>query len=278
MRIALVNCHPLTEPDIDEAPLLGALRAAGHDAECLAWNRPGSDASGYDVAVLRATWDYHERLDDFLAWCERTAGVTRLVNGPDVVRWNAHKGYLLELERAGVPIVPSALVERGCGTTWRDAAGAWDDVVVKPAVGAGSAGALRINASNADAGDAHWREWVAQRDMLVQPYLKRVESGGERAIVWIDGAFTHAIEKEPRFHDGVERVSARESVTREERALAERALAAANKDVLYARVDVMDLDDGSLALSELELIEPSLFLPHSEEAVARLVAAIGRMG
>ncbi len=280
MRIALVNCDPLTEHDMDEAPLLGALREAGHDAECLAWNAPGSDASGYDVAVLRATWDYHERLDEFLAWCERAAGVTRLVHPPEIVRWNAHKGYLLELERAGVPIVPTALVERGDGRGLADllTRSGWSDAVIKPAIGAGSAGAMRVRAGDIAAGEAHWREWIARRDMLIQPFLKRVEQGGERALVWIDGGLTHAIEKAPRFHDGDESVRACDSISDEERALAERVLGTADFDLTYARVDVMELDDGSLVLSELELIEPSLFFPYSADAVGRMVAAIERRG
>ncbi|MEQ8850425.1 MAG: hypothetical protein RIB32_01425 [Phycisphaerales bacterium] len=280
MRIALVNCDPLTEHDMDEAPLLAALREAGHRAACLAWNRPGADPSGYDLAILRATWDYHERLDDFLAWCDRAAGVTRLVNGPEVVRWNAHKGYLLELERAGVPIVPTALVERGDGRALAGllAERGWGDAVVKPAVGAGSVGARRVDAEDLAPGEAHWCEWVARRDMLIQPFLKRVEQGGERALVWIDGELTHAIEKAPRFHDGEESVRARDTISHEERALAERVLGVVEFDLTYARVDVMELDDGSLALSELELIEPSLFFPYSADAVERMVAAIERRG
>ncbi|GJM17886.1 MAG: hypothetical protein DHS20C14_00990 [Phycisphaeraceae bacterium] len=279
MRIALVNCDPLTEPDIDEAPLLGALREAGHDARTPAWNDPEADPGAFDVAVLRATWDYHDQPDAFVAWCERAAGVTRLLNAPDVVRWNIHKGYLLELGRAGVPIVPTELVERGDARTLGDvlARCGWDDAVIKPAVGAGSAGAMRVHAGDPAAGEAHWRTWLAGRDMLVQPFLKRVEHGGERALVWIDGELTHAIEKAPRFHDGEESVKARDAISSEERTLAAMSLGAAPKGLLYARVDVMELDDGSLALSELELIEPSLFFPYSGEAVRRMVAAIGRV-
>ena len=37
MKVALLNCADLPETDIDEAPLLGALRAEGVDAETLSW-------------------------------------------------------------------------------------------------------------------------------------------------------------------------------------------------------------------------------------------------
>ena len=280
MRIALVNCVALPEPDPDEAPLLAALRRAGHDARTLAWDDPHADPGAFDVCVLRATWNYHQRLDDFLAWCDRADGVTRLVNAPEVVRWNAHKRYLADLERAGVPIVPTAFVPQGSGTALRSitASRGWSDVVIKPAVSGGSFATRRFAPGQQAEGEAFLSEWAAKRDMMVQPYLPSVERGGERALVWVAGAFTHAIEKHPRFSNEAERVTARSTLTPDERAFGMGVLAAASRGFLYARVDVMELESGELVLSELELIEPSLFFEHSPTALDRFVEAVEMLG
>lgn len=272
MRIALVNCAALPEPDPDEAPLLGALRAAGHDAEPLAWDDPDADPAAFDLCLLRATWNYHRRLGDFLVWCERAAAGSVLVNPPAVVRWNAHKRYLADLEQGGVRVVPTAFVSRGTDADLRALAAdrGWAGVVVKPAVSGGSFGTRLFGAGEHAEGDAYLREMVTQHDMMVQPYLRSVERAPERAVVWIAGEVTHTVEKAPRFAGEDESVRGREP-TADEMVLASRIVEAAGREVFYARVDLMDADDGTPLLSELELIEPSLYFDHSGRALARFV-------
>ena len=119
MRVALVRCRILPEPDPDEALLTAALRHRGVDAVAAAWDDPAVDWDAFDACILRATWNYHERPGDFLAWAER---IGRLVNPLPVVRWNVHKRYLLELP---VPVVPTVFVDRGSDARLRDAMGDW---------------------------------------------------------------------------------------------------------------------------------------------------------
>jgi glutathione synthase/RimK-type ligase-like ATP-grasp enzyme len=276
--IALASCKVLPDPDPDEAPLLGALRAAGFSAETLAWDDPRSDFAKSRATLLRATWNYPERPADFLAWVERTAACTRLFNGPEVVRWNSHKSYLLELEAKGVPIVPTRLVKKGETTPLLEIARAkrWVDVVVKPAIGAGSRGTLRVSEGGMERDDAHLRVLVDRGDALVQPYMASVEEYGERAVVWIDGELTHAVRKSRRFLGDRERVSPAVPIAPDEADLALQAIAAAPGPLLYARVDIVRDDHGNPRLMELELIEPSLFFAQSAEALARYVQSLTR--
>lgn len=276
-RVVLATCAPLPEPDPDERPLVAALRAAGLDASVHAWDSRDAPWGEQDLVVLRSTWDYHHRPDAFVRWVEQTARVTRLLNPPPVVAWNAHKGYLLELEARGVPVTPTALLRRGASTTLTAVLGerGWSDVVIKPAVSAGSHLTLRATGATAEA-TAHLAGLLTARDVLVQPYLPAVETSGERAIVCIEGRVSHAVRKSPRFLGDDESVSAALPVADDERRLAERTLAAAGfGPLLYARVDVVR-DGDTLRLMELELIEPSLFLLQHPPALAALVAAIGR--
>lgn len=277
MRIAFATCRRLPEPDHDEAPLLRAAAAAGHVAELVAWDDPAADVAGFDLLLLRSTWNYHERPDAFAAWLERAAARTRLCNPAPVVRWNMHKGYLRDLERAGVPIVPTEFVAAGSRASVAAIAAArgWTGVVVKPAISAASAHTQRHGAADLVAADAFLAGHLAVRDMMIQPYLASVETTGETNIVCIDGEPTHAVRKATRFAGGHEQVDAL-PLTAGMRQFALRVLAAAPRGAAYARVDVMYGDDGRTLLSELELIEPSLHVRFCPEAAGRLIAAATR--
>jgi hypothetical protein len=277
--IALVTCVKLPDPDHDMAPLEAALRAAGLSCAVVAWDDPSVDWSRFRLALLRATWNYPLMRDAFLDWAARVDAVTRLWNPLALVRWNSHKRYLLELEARGVPIAPTVLVPRGRGLTLGEILDArdWDEVVVKPAVSAGSYRTIRTSRTRLRQGEAHLSELVAERDVLVQQYLPSVQSHGERAMVWIDGALTHAVRKSPRFEGDREQVSPiAMSITPSEAALAERVLATVDMPMLYGRIDVAPGPDGRPVVMELELVEPSLFFPQSPAALDRMVRALAR--
>ncbi len=280
LDVALATCLELPEPDVDLEPLLGALRAAGFTTEALAWDDPRADFAQARVTLLRSTWNYAEQPAAFLAWVERTSAVTSLWNPAATVRWNVHKRYLLDLEARGVPVVPTRLVKQGDETPLAELAAArgWTDVVVKPAVSAGSRGTLRVrtDAASRAGGEAHLRALVASEDALVQPFLPSVEGHGERAIVTVEGVPTHAVRKSPRFLGDPESVSAAVPIEPDEGALAARALSAAPGPVMYGRVDVARGPDGAPCVMELELLEPSLFFAQSPRALSAYVAAVAR--
>jgi glutathione synthase/RimK-type ligase-like ATP-grasp enzyme len=266
----------LPEPDPDQPLLEDALRRRGLEAATLAWDDPDVDWSAVRLTVMRSTWNYPLRPHDFLDWVERTARSGTLLNPPRVVRANIHKSYLLDLERRGVPVVPTRLVPRGAATTLREAAGGWETVVVKPAISAASLHTLRADGSSWEAGEAHLRALARERDVLVQPYLPSVEFEGEHALVFIDGALTHAVRKQPRFAEQDESVSAAVPISDAQRRVAEAALATVEGPLLYGRVDVAPGPDGGPVVMELELIEPSLFLLQHPPALERLAGAILR--
>jgi glutathione synthase/RimK-type ligase-like ATP-grasp enzyme len=285
MRIALARCCDLPEPDMDEVPTVAALRDAGHTAECLNWDDPHAEpAANFDAVVIRAAWNYINDVRGFLNWVDNTARVTTLLNSPADVRWNVHKGYLTVLESAGVPIVPTRVVRTGqsLDVARLVESEGWPKVVIKPAVGAGSFLTHCFEPGDAEA-QTFLDRFTKSQDMLVQRYMPSVESagtgdhtGGERALVVIDGELTHAVEKSPRFADDDESVRSA-PIDDADRAFAAKVLSAEDfGDPLYARVDVMRSDDGELLLSELELIEPSLFFPFGEAGLTRFVAALER--
>lgn len=277
MDVALVTCARLPEPDPDEQPLLAALRASGLSAESLAWDDASAPFETARLLLLRATWNYSLQPERFANWIDDVASRTALWNPPRVVRWNLHKRYLLDLAQHGVPVVATELVPRGSRITLAElcARRGWDDVVVKPAIAAGSRATARVGRDAfGGTGEAHFAALREQEDVLVQPYLPGVEGYGERSLVWIAGEVTHAVRKERRLAGDAESVSSTAlSITDAEHALAERAVAAAPGPLLYARVDMAPSPNGPV-LMELELIEPSLFFAQSPHAQERMVRAV----
>jgi hypothetical protein len=107
-RIVLASCRELPAGDGDDAGLVGALRRRGLHAHWLPWDDPGTERA--DLVILRATWDYPARRDEFLAWTRRVA---HLLNPAAVVAWNSDKHYLRDLAEAGVPVAASRFAEPG---------------------------------------------------------------------------------------------------------------------------------------------------------------------
>jgi len=276
VKLRIATCRPLPEPDPDELPLLAALAAAGIEATMCDWR----DADRWRQAgptVVRSTWNYIHHLDEFRDWLARAEAAGPLWNPSAVMLSNLHKRYLLDLAARGVPVVPTLLLERGGPIDLARVAGdrGWGDVVIKPAVGAGSFETHRADASS-PAAAALCRRLLADRDVLVQPWLSSVEGHGERALVWIDGEFTHAVRKSPRFAADEERVSEAPPIGAAELAVGTAALGPASDRLLYARVDVAPGPTGEPVVMEVELVEPSLFLVQSPAALERLVAGIRR--
>jgi glutathione synthase/RimK-type ligase-like ATP-grasp enzyme len=269
--VALATCLEIPEPDLDEALLVRALGEVGVDARVVPWDGDPAGFDGADRVILRSTWNYYLSVERFLCFIEDHR--ERLDNPAHVLRWNAHKGYLLDLEAEGIPVVPTAFVSRGEESDLERLAAerGWGDVVVKPAVSAASHSTRRFQAPRE--GRAFLKELARRVDVMVQPYLPSVDDHGERSIVAIDGAVTHAVRKSPRL-SGQEESVARAEIAPEERRFAERVLARFPAPLLYARVDVMRGPGGEILLSELEVIEPSLFLVHCPEALRALAEAI----
>lgn len=273
--MAIVTCLQMPEEDVDEQLLMSALDDAGLDAELVAWDDPDVDWASFDLAVLRSPWNYIDDLHGFLDWTVAAGTATTLYNPVEVVHWNTHKGYLRDLARRGVPVVPTAWLGVGEQIDLVDlmADRGWHDVVAKPVVGAGSFLTDRITDPTAPPAVDFWNRLLDNGEVMVQPYMRSVEDYGERSLIWIDGQLTHAVRKSPRLGDAEEHVSDALPISRRERALAEAVVADIPQSLLYARIDLIRDDDQPL-LAELELVEPSLFLLQSPEALRLLVAGI----
>lgn len=274
MRIAFVTCLSLPEPDHDEPIFLAAAQAAGHQATMAAWDDPAIPWADYDRIILRSCWDYPGRVDEFRAWLARIAPLGTLQNPADMVAGNLDKRYLQDLERHGLPVVPTRWAERGAALHLPDLTQGWPQFVLKPAISAGSELTRLFRQDQADEAQAFAHQILAQRPLMVQPFFPSVRTVGERSIVCLGGVPSHVVIKMPRFDEDDESVTGPDTATPAETELWQRVLATLPQTPLYARLDLMEDAQGQWCISELELIEPSLFFFKHPPAAARFIELI----
>lgn len=282
-QIALATCEELPDLGPDDQPLVGLFHKIGFGATPAIWSDPTIDWASFDHIIVRNTWDYTNRLEEFLAWAKMNESCIR--NSYKTLAWNTNKIYLQDLADAGFPIVDTQFVTDPLGDWERPAFG---DFVVKPTVSAGSQDTMRFTTSDPDsqrrAQDLLTRIISQGKTAMVQPYLAAVDGIGETAQLFIGGEYSHAIRKGPLLVTNVEGekehgLFLKEDISPREPRPEQRYLAAAAMDYvsqrfgvpLYARVDLLEDSEGEPVILELELVEPSMFFSTAIGSAARLV-------
>jgi glutathione synthase/RimK-type ligase-like ATP-grasp enzyme len=257
-------------------PEAEALIAADAQVEPIVWTEAG-DLSGFDLVLPLLVWGYHLDYARWLALVDRAESEQwRMVNPPELLRWNGDKAYLAELADLGVSTVPTLAVESCCDADLEEARRRFgsDWLVVKPPVSASAMGAHRLGLNDdLPAGSRGL-------PMIVQPLIEEIARTGEFSLMLFDGDYSHAVVKRPKagdfrvqeHHGGVTLLCA--SPPDGAVQLAQAALEAAPAAAAYARVDIVPDDQGMLRIMELELIEPSLFLDHAPDSGAAFTRSI----
>jgi hypothetical protein len=298
-RIALISTNPesVGHDDTDLIPLRAALERVGFEVAVPSWRDPAVDCSGFELAIMRSPWDYPQRLPEFLDWLDRASALTRMLNSPEIIRWNLDKRYMAELADRGVRVVEShfctsmAEVDAALGLVTSER------IVVKPSVSAGSRDTGLFERRDPRARELAEHIIAIGKTAMVQPAIDSVSTVGERALVYFDGVFSHALTKGPLLEVGgellggvyTERIGATDATVAEilladtaMRAMAalflDRGIDTGEATPLYARLDIVATDAGP-ALLEAELFEPSYFVdtaPGSEHVFA--AAVLARLG
>ncbi len=278
MKIALVSCENLPGWEVDDNPLIEALESKGATVVRPAWTEP-IDWDQFSISIIRTTWDYHLRKLEFIHWCKT---VPRLFNTAKIIEWNTHKSYLRDLEKSGTKIAPTVWISKNESIDIRTV---MSDLkikrgFIKPQVGACASDTLRFSTDELDKAQDFLVKNLHQ-DMMIQPYLKSVETEGELTAVFIDGEFTHGVQKIPvkgdyRVQDdfGANDMPFTFSNTEIETMQSTVQSVPQQSELLYARFDYLRSEDGELLLNELELVEPSLFFRHSSNSAIKFADAI----
>lgn len=277
-RVAFVTSSALPDGSPDDRLTFGELRRHGFEPVPAVWDDAALDWGAFDLAIVRSTWDYHRRREAFLDWVGRAARSTTVLNPPELLRWNSHKAYLLELARAGHAVVPTELLPRGAAVSLEELLErrGWREAVVKPAVSASSEGLFRVAGPPTDPDRARFKALLDAGEVLVQPFLSGAPERGERSVIYFNGRFSHAAEYPYLLGDGIrsERIARRRAPGPEELERCARILGELPVVPLYARLDFIPDADGRWWLGELELVEPELLFRCDPGAAARFAPAL----
>jgi hypothetical protein len=279
--VLLVTCAALPDGETGGDLLLEELASRGVDAAWVAWDDASVDWAAARLVLVRSTWDYESRREEFLAWAD-AVGPT-LVNGAAAFAWNTDKAYLVDLGATDLPVVPTVVADEEGELA--PAVATFAPAVVKPRVGAGGRGVVVFDGEPGGP-DGLDESRLALGPWVVQPLVESVRTEGETSVFVLGGEAVSQVRKRPagaeiRVHE--EYGGRTDAVPLDDEA-ARLSVAAVRtaEDLLggplpYARADLMRLDDGTLALSELEITEPGLYLdvvPANAGAFADLVAGL----
>lgn len=263
--------------------LFEPLERRGWSVEEIPWNRSNANWREFDAVVIRSTWDYQNAPQEFLTTLEKIESTTTLFNPVNICRWNLNKRYLFDLQKKGVPIVPTDIVNSLDKSTIERLfdSSLQNRLVAKPLVGANADDTFVLKSDES----ASWKEPLSifsDREAMVQPFIDSIQLEGEYSLFYFGGEFSHAIVKRPA--DGDFRVQEEHgglisSVEPAEDLIKTGSLAinAIGQTLLYARVDLVRLQSGQPALIEMELIEPSLYFNTCARSVELFASQFERM-
>jgi len=271
--------HPeLTD---DDAMLVAPLAKHNIESVAVPWDAEGVDWHGFDSIVVRSTWNYTYKFEEFTNWLKQLKqAALPLVNSYETMVWNANKRYLVELQEKGQPIIPSRVIESDSQARLEDIMReeGWNEVVFKPVISASAYHTHKSILEDAADNQTHFDEALAHSAVLVQPFEEAICSEGEWSLIFFNHQFSHAVLKvpksgdfrtQPRLGGKILPMEAPAKLVQD----AERLLSSLPEPVLYARVDGIS-KDGQLVLMELELIEPALFMFADTKAPEKMADAI----
>ncbi|HXV41256.1 MAG TPA: hypothetical protein VD701_09865 [Steroidobacteraceae bacterium] len=282
-RVAFLTLAERGDFVIDDDLAIAPLAERGIEVETIPWNEPDADWARYALVVVRSTWDYQHHAGEFVATLEQIESVTRLCNSAAIARWNMRKTYLRELAGKGVPTVPTIWrdgLARGGLLTLFDELGS-DEAVIKPVMSGNAEGAWRVDRQRAKDLAGVIEAYFHGRPLMMQAFEQAIVSEGEFSLIYMGGAYSHAILKVPKagdFRVQEEHGSDVRSVTPEPalRATSDAAMAAVGERLLYGRADLVRHGE-EFRVMELELVEPALYLRMDPGAPARFADAIAAL-
>lgn len=264
--------------------VLEALEKKGLKTAKIAWSDSSFDWSSTKCALFRTTWDYAEKFVEFSDWLMEVSIQTKLINAYDLIVWNLDKHYMNDLKEAGINIVETYFIQPNDKRTLQNIHEelGWENTVLKPAISAAAKDTYRLEANNLADHESKFRELIKGEAMMLQPFQNSVVERGEISLMMIGDQYTHAVLKVARSGDFRVQDDFGGSVheykpTQAEIDLAIASVHACTPKPLYARVDMINDNDGKPAISELELVEPEMWFRRNEQAADLLAEEVKKL-
>ncbi len=261
--------------------VVNALKNEGLHVLRLAWDDVKFNWSFTKCVLFRSTWDYFDRFQEFSKWLNDVSKQTKLLNSEAIIRWNIDKHYLLDLKHRGVHIAETHFIEKEDNFTLNELHEKldWKETVLKPCVSGAARHTYKLNSDNISEHESVFKELILEEAMMLQPFQYNIVAKGEVSMMVINGKFTHGVLKiakqgDFRVQDDFGGSVHEYKPSEKEIEFAENAVKVCPELPIYARVDIFTDNEGEIALSELELIEPELWFRNNSKAAILLASAI----
>jgi hypothetical protein len=258
---------------IEDTLLQNALINQGLTTERITWDDTNFDWSSAKSIIFRSTWDYFYRFAEFSKWLDKVSKKTTLINSKNTIYWNIDKHYLLDLKNEGVYIAKSYFIEKGSKLTLQELHKklGWKDTVLKPCISGTARHTYKLNSANLDEHEAIFKTLIANEAMIIQPFQHDIVKRGEVSLIFFGEQYSHAVlkvakENEFRVQSDFGGKAIKYEPSLEEIEFGRHVIKSCTELPSYARVDIFNHNNGKIALSELELIEPELWYRLHPEA------------
>ena len=292
--VTLVTCRAYYEPDkitpyiqnilLEQELLKSSLEAQGLKVNVTFWDNPSYEWQKTKSVLFRTVWDYFERFDEFWEWLEQVKTKTRLINSYELIKWNIDKHYLRDLKNNGIQVVPTYFADRENNISLQEIANLndWKHIVIKPAISASAFNTYKITNDEIEQKEQLFHELLQTHDMLVQPFFPTISELGEASLMVFGGKFTHAILKKAkagdfRVQDDFGGTVHDYNPTQEEIKFAEKVFQSCTSLPIYGRVDIVWDSNKHIYLSELEIIEPELWIRNRPESANKIAEAVNKI-
>lgn len=292
--ITLLTCRAYYKPDnitpyiqnilLEQELLKSAFESQGLKVDITYWDNPSYEWQQTKSVLFRTVWDYFERFDEFWDWLEQVKTKTRLINSYELIKWNIDKHYLRDLKNNGIQVVPTYFTDRGNNISLQEIANLndWKHIVIKPAISASAFNTYKITNDEIEQKEQLFHELLQTHDMLVQPFFPTISELGEASLMVFGGKFTHAILKKAkagdfRVQDDFGGTVHDYNPTQEEIKFAEKVFQSCTSLPIYGRVDIVWDSNKHIYLSELEIIEPELWIRNRPESANKIAEAVNKI-
>jgi len=292
--ITLLTCRAYYKPDnitpyiqnilLEQELLKSAFESQGLKVDITYWDNPSYEWQQTKSVLFRTVWDYFERFDEFWDWLEQVKTKTRLINSYELIKWNIDKHYLRDLKNNGIQVVPTYFADRGNNISLQEIANLndWKHIVIKPAISASAFNTHKIINDEIEQKEQLFHELLQTHDMLVQPFFPTISELGEASLMVFGGKFTHAILKKAkagdfRVQDDFGGTVHDYNPTQEEIKFAEKVFQSCTSLPIYGRVDIVWDSNKHIYLSELEIIEPELWIRNRPESANKIAEAVNKI-
>ena len=292
--ITLLTCRAFYKPDnvtpyiqnilLEQELLKSALEAQGLKVDITYWDNPSYEWQQTKSVLFRTVWDYFERFDEFWDWLEQVKTKTRLINSYELIKWNIDKHYLRDLKNNDIQVVPTYFADKGNNISLQEIANLndWKHIVIKPAISASAFNTYKITNDEIEQKEQLFHELLQTHDMLVQPFFPTISELGEASLMVFGGKFTHAILKKAktgdfRVQDDFGGTVHDYNPTQKEIKFAEKVFQSCTSLPIYGRVDIVWDSNKHIYLSELEIIEPELWIRNRPESANKIAEAVNKI-